>query len=72
MKAISIDSHGPPEVINIKDIPEPSCPSDKIKIKIIASSINHLDIWVREGIKGIYIDFPRILGSDAAGVGSGW
>ena len=68
MKAISIDSHGPPEVIKIKDIPEPSCPQDKIKIKILASSINHLDIWVRQGIKGMHVNLPRILGSDAAGI----
>ena len=68
MKAISIDLHGPPEVIKIKDIPEPSCPPDKIKIKILASSINHLDLWGREGIEGMHIDLPRILGSDAAGV----
>ena len=68
MKAISIDLHGPPEVIKIKDIPEPSCPPDKIKIKILASSINHLDLWVRQGIEGMHVDLPRILGSDAAGV----
>ena len=68
MKAISIDSHGSPKVIKIKDIPEPSCPANKVKIKIIASSINHLDIWVREGIEGLHIDLPHILGSDAAGV----
>jgi len=68
LKAISIDSHGPPEVIKIKDIPEPSCTKSKVKVKIIASSINHLDIWVRQGIKGLHIDFPHILGSDASGI----
>ena len=68
MKAISIDSHGPPEVIKIKDIPEPLCSKDKVKVKIMASSINHLDLWVRQGIKGLHVDFPHILGSDGSGI----
>ena len=68
MKAIVIESHGGPDVIKIKDIEEPSCAPDKVKVNVKASSINHLDIWVRKGIPGLHIDFPRILGSDASGI----
>ena len=67
MKAIVIESHGAPDVIKIKDIEEPICPSEKVRVRVRASSINHLDIWVRKGIPGLRIDFPRILGSDASG-----
>ena len=67
MKAIAIESHGPPSVAKVKDITEPPCLPGKVKVKIKSSSINHLDIWVRKGIPGLHIDLPRILGSDASG-----
>ena len=40
---------------------------DDVIVRIIASSINHLDIWVRSGITGMTVDLPIILGSDGAG-----
>jgi len=67
LKAVTIESHGPPNVIKLKDVPDPSCSPGKVKVKIRASSINHLDLWVRKGTPGLHIDFPRILGSDASG-----
>ena len=49
MKAVRIHSHGSAQTLQFDDIPEPDCKSDKIKIKIHASAINHLDIWIRNG-----------------------
>ena len=66
MKAIQIKEHGDTEVLNCSEIDEPVCPPNKIKIKIKACSINHLDIWVRKGIPGVPL--PLITGSDAAGI----
>ena len=68
MKAILLEEHGPPEVLGYKEIESPKCESDKIKIKIKNSSINHLDIWMRSGIPGMHIDLPMVLGSDASGI----
>ena len=68
MKAIIIDNHGSIDVLKIKDIDEPVCHPDQIKVNIKASSINHLDIWVRNGIPGMNIPLPMILGSDGAGI----
>ena len=68
MKAAFIDSHGSVDVLKYMDIKDPICTSGKVKINIKAASINHLDIWVREGIPGIKIPLPMILGSDGAGV----
>ena len=53
--------------VKIDNIQEPKCPEEFVKIKIYATSINHLDIWVNNGIPGIKINLPFILGSDAAG-----
>ena len=53
MKAVLIHKHGGPEALSYEEIPDPSCqnPQD-ILIQMKAMSINHLDLWVREGIPG--------------------
>lgn len=66
MKAIRISEHGNQDVLKIVDLPEPVPKDDEVKIKIKASSLNHMDIWVRNGIPGIG-ELPLILGCDAAG-----
>lgn len=75
MKAVRIFEHGGLDKLIYGDLPQPNCPSDKVKINIKASALNHLDIWVRNGLPGIPIPLPMILGSDGSGtiveVGSG-
>ena len=68
MKAVLLETHGPPDVLSYKDIDTPECTPDKIKIKVKNSSINHLDLWIRSGIPGIEVTLPMVLGSDAAGI----
>ncbi len=68
MRAVLINEHGSADVLRLKDIEDPVCSADKVKINIKASSVNHLDIWVRKGIPGIKIPLPMILGSDGAGI----
>ncbi|MBI45807.1 MAG: alcohol dehydrogenase [Candidatus Marinimicrobia bacterium] len=67
MKAIVIKEHGCIDALQVISKPEPICPPNKIKINIKACSINHLDIWVRNGIPGLNIPLPLIMGSDASG-----
>ena len=68
MKAVLINAHGSRDVLKYKEIKEPKCDPNKIKINIKASSISHLDIWVRAGIPGVKIPLPMILGSDGSGI----
>ena len=76
MKSILINNHGNVDVLEYAEVAEPICTSDKIKVKIEASAINHLDIWVRNGLPGINIPLPLVLGSDGSGVivdvGNNW
>jgi NADPH:quinone reductase-like Zn-dependent oxidoreductase len=67
MKAVRISKHGGLDALTYDDIPEPDCPSDKVKIRVRAAAINHLDIWVRKGLPGMPVSLPLILGSDASG-----
>jgi NADPH:quinone reductase-like Zn-dependent oxidoreductase len=39
-----------------------------VLIDIKACALNHLDIWVRQGLPGVTIPLPHICGSDIAGV----
>ena len=69
MRGVIINSHGSVDVLEFReDLKEPICLDNQIKVNIKATSINHLDIWVRKGIPGIKIPLPMILGSDGAGV----
>ena len=68
MKAVQIKQHGSFDVLSFTDINDIDCPPNKVKVKVKFSSINHLDLWIRKGVPGLHIEFPRILGSDASGV----
>ncbi len=68
MKAVRIHNHGDTSELKWESIPKPRLnkSGDDILVRIVASSINHLDIWVRKGIPGVPL--PLILGSDGAGI----
>ena len=67
MKAIRIYENGNLEKLIYDDIDEPDCIDGYVKIQIEATSINHLDIWVRQGVAGNKYNLPIILGSDGSG-----
>jgi NADPH:quinone reductase-like Zn-dependent oxidoreductase len=66
MKAARIHEHGGTEVLKLEDISEPSPSANQVIVDVKATSLNHLDIWVRKGIPGVPL--PLITGSDAAGI----
>ncbi len=67
MKAIRIHEHGNVSKIRIDDIDEPHPRHGEVKIRIKASALNHMDLWVRDGIPGIG-KLPLTLGCDGSGV----
>ena len=66
MKAIRIHQHGDTDVLRIDEVDTPHIQPDEIMISISAVALNHLDIWVRNGLPGVPL--PIILGSDGAGI----
>lgn len=66
MKAIRIHRHGGTQVLQIDDIAEPTPAANEVKIRTKATSLNHMDLWVRKGIPGIGA-LPLILGCDLSG-----
>jgi NADPH:quinone reductase-like Zn-dependent oxidoreductase len=67
MNAIVIRKHGGPEVLSYEHISDPIPQKEEILIKVNYCAVNHLDIWVRNGIAGNKISFPHILGCDISG-----
>jgi NADPH:quinone reductase-like Zn-dependent oxidoreductase len=66
-QAILIEEHGGSEVLKIKSLPmNQSVPKGHVRIKVKATSLNHMDLWVRNGIPGLP-ELPLILGCDGAG-----
>ena len=74
MKAVVFNEHGSVDKLVYTDFTEPEISPSEVLVKVNACGINHLDIWVREGIPGITIPLPHILGceitGEIAGVGS--
>src|SRR4051794_37215525 len=68
MKAAIFRQHGGPEVLEFSDVDEPQIKSDEVLVEVKACALNHLDVFVRQGLPGITIPLPHILGNDVAGV----
>lgn len=67
MQAIRIHRHGPPEVLQVEEAPTPVCAASEALVRVKACALNHLDLFVRQGMPGVTVGLPRICGSDIAG-----
>ena len=50
----------------LEEAPDPSPDPGEVLIRLRASALNHLDVWIRMGLPSV--PKPRILGADGAGV----
>ncbi|HEY6066717.1 MAG TPA: alcohol dehydrogenase catalytic domain-containing protein [Thermoanaerobaculia bacterium] len=66
MKAVFIRRHGGNEVLEYGDRPDPSAGPGEVVVGIRAAALNHLDLFVRNGIPDVPL--PQIPGADGAGV----
>ena len=69
MQAVYIEAHGGPEVLTYGERPEPEIEPHQVKVRVRAAALNRLDIYTREGGRGLRRDFPPplILGGDCSG-----
>jgi NADPH:quinone reductase-like Zn-dependent oxidoreductase len=68
MKAVYINRHGGPEVLEFGDMPAPLAKTGEVLVDIHAASINAADWKVRTGSDYPVSTFPYILGRDFSGV----
>lgn len=68
MRAVAIFEHGGIDKLTLTDLPKPTPGPDDIVIGVKAVALNRLDLWVREGLPGLKLQMPHVLGADVAGV----
>jgi NADPH:quinone reductase-like Zn-dependent oxidoreductase len=68
VKAAIFRQHGGPEVLEYADVADPQIRDNEVLVEVKACALNHLDLFVRQGLPGIEIPLPHILGNDIAGV----
>jgi zinc-binding alcohol dehydrogenase/oxidoreductase len=66
MRAVRIHEEGGPEVLRLEDVADPEPEQGQVLVRVRASGLNHLDVWIRRGLPSVAK--PRILGADGAGV----
>jgi NADPH:quinone reductase-like Zn-dependent oxidoreductase len=66
MKAVFFRKHGGNEVLEYGDWPDPQPGPGEVLVAIRAAALNHLDLFVRNGIPDVPL--PQVPGADGAGV----
>ncbi len=70
LRALTISAHGGFDRLEVHDdlpMPELAGPHD-VRVKITAAALNHLDLFVLEGLPSVRIRPPWIMGADGTGV----
>ena len=68
MKAAIFYQHGGAEVLRYEEAPEPTVDVGQVRVRVKACALNHLDIWIRQGIPAFPVPLPHIGGCDVAGI----
>jgi NADPH:quinone reductase-like Zn-dependent oxidoreductase len=66
VKSVRFHQHGGPEVLRYEEAPTPVPGPGEVLVALRAAALNHLDLFVRDGIPGVRL--PHIGGADGAGV----
>lgn len=67
MKAIVVEKFGGPEVLRLKDVPEPKAGPGQILVALKAIGVNPVDTYIRAGTYTRKAELPWTPGTDAAG-----
>ena len=68
MKAIVVESFGPPEALLLRERPDPIAGPGQVVVRIHAAGVNPVDTYIRAGTHARKPALPYTPGSDAAGV----
>jgi len=67
MRAVVFREHGGPEKLIYTEVPTPVPGPNEALVRVRACALNHLDIWRRQGLPGVSLPLPHILGCDISG-----
>ncbi|MCL4806202.1 MAG: zinc-binding dehydrogenase [Thermoanaerobaculia bacterium] len=67
MKAAFLSRHGGNDVLSVGELPDPAPGPGEVLVRLSAAALNRLDLFVRDGIPGVPVDFPHVPGADGCG-----
>src|SRR5438128_7063671 len=67
MRAMAFAQPGGLDVLQLMDLPKPTLEDDEVLVQVKACALNHLDLWVRQGLPA-KIPMPHVGGCEIAGV----
>lgn len=68
MKAIRVHQHGPPSVMTLEELPDPTPARGQVVVRIHAAGVNPVDTYIRAGTNNYSANMPYTPGQDGAGV----
>jgi len=69
VRAVVLTATGGIEHLQISAVPDAPAPqAGEVRVAIRAAALNHLDLFVADGLPGVADRFPHIVGADGAGV----
>jgi len=67
VKALAFNEHGGLDKLRYQDVPDPTLGPGDVLVRVRACALNHLDLFVREGLPGFELPLPFWTGCDIAG-----
>lgn len=68
MRAVVLDAPGPPEALELRELPVPVPEAGEVLLRVEAFGLNRSELHTRLGLAGDGVVFPRVLGIEATGV----
>jgi len=68
LRALAISSHGGLDALEYRtDLPIPDVSAGQVRVRVTAAALNHLDLFMLDGLPGVTITPPWVLGADGTG-----
>lgn len=67
MRAAYIEATGGPEAIHVGELPRPTPGPGQVLVKVGATALNPIDLYLRSGLISMPMAFPYVIGCDLAG-----
>lgn len=68
VKAVRVHEHGDVDKLIHEDIEVPRIAPNEVLVQVKACALNHIDLWVRQGLPTMKFPLPLVLGADIAGI----
>lgn len=67
MRAIVLERHGGPEVLRVRDVPDPVPAAGEVRVRVEAIGVNYAEVLSRKGLYGWAPALPYTPGMEATG-----